>query len=406
MAKYDFKAIEEKWQNYWLENKSFEVKEDKPKKYFALSEFPGPTAKGIHVGNARCYTNPDVNARYKRFCGYNVLQPIGWDAFGLPTENFALKMGIDPRVSTNNNIERFTKQFIKLGGSYDWSRELSTTDPEFYKWTQFIFLKLYEKGLAYRSKAKVNFCPKCNSTLSNEDSQGGVCDRCGSAVEQKERDVWFLKITAYADRMLELLDKVDYPESVKEGVKQLVEELAKKDEKISKGLSSEEIEEFQVTTFKISLADIVKTPQFPLPTDKDLVAKIGVSPDSALLLLGIDSENADAQFKRIADASKTREKSQYALTIDYVQIAKLAKIFIKDNQNVVPIVKQIVDELANAENVRTLVSKTYQDNALTCQSTLTKEFFAVCGDVVRTQLNKSNASGDEGKDLDELFEEE
>ena len=196
------------------------------------------------------------------------------------------------------------------------------------------------------------------------------------------------------------------PENLKEGVKQLVDEVAKKDEKISKCLSSEEVEGFQVTSFKISLADIVKTPQFPLPTDKDLVAKIGVSSDSALLLLGIDSENADAQFKRIAEASKTREKSEYALTIDYVQIAKLAKIFIKDNQNVAPIVKQIVDELANAENVRTLVSKTYHDNALTCQSTLTKEFFGVCGDVLRTQLDKSNASGDEGKDLDELFEEE
>ena len=196
------------------------------------------------------------------------------------------------------------------------------------------------------------------------------------------------------------------PENLKEGVKQLVEELAKKDEKISKGLSSEEIEEFQVTTFKISLADIVKTSQFPLPTDKDLVAKIGVSSDSALLLLGIDSENADAQFKRIADASKTREKSQYALTIDYVQIAKLAKVFLKDNSGIHPIVKQIVDKFANAENVRTLVSNTYQDNTLTCQSILTKEFFGVCGDVVRTQLKKNLDKGDAGKDLDELFEEE
>lgn len=212
---YDFKEIEKKWQNYWIENKSFDVKENNGKKYFALSEFPGPTSKGIHVGNARCYINPDVNARYKRFQGYNVLQPIGWDAFGLPTENFAIKMGIDPRVSTANNIERFKKQFIALGNSYDWSREIDTTDPNYYKWTQYIFLKLYEKGLAYKSKAVVNFCPKCQSTLSNEDSQGGVCDRCESPVEQKTRDVWFLKITAYADRMLELLDKVDYPESVK-----------------------------------------------------------------------------------------------------------------------------------------------------------------------------------------------
>ncbi len=215
MANYDFKTIENKWQKYWQDHKSFEVKEDKPNKYFALSEFPGPTAKGIHIGNAKCYIMPDINARYKRFCGYNVLQPIGWDAFGLPTENFALKMGIDPRVSTDNNIERFKEQFIKLGGAYDWSREINTTDPAYYKWTQFIFLKLYEKGLAYKSKCLVNFCPVCQSTLSNEDSQNGVCDRCGSQVEQKEREVWFLKITAYADKMLDLLDKVDYPENVK-----------------------------------------------------------------------------------------------------------------------------------------------------------------------------------------------
>lgn len=215
MANYDFKQIEEKWQKYWLDNQCFKVSEDKPNKYYALSEFPGPTAKGIHIGNAKCYIAPDINARYKRFMGYNVLQPIGWDAFGLPTENFAIKTGIDPRVSTNNNIERFTKQFIKLGGSYDWSRELSTTDPDYYRWTQFIFLKLYQNGLAYKSKASVNFCPNCKTTLSNEDAQGGICDRCGSAVEQKQRDVWFLKITAYADKMLSLLDKVDYPESVK-----------------------------------------------------------------------------------------------------------------------------------------------------------------------------------------------
>lgn len=215
MSKYNFSKIEDKWQKYWLENKSFEVKEDKPNKYFAVCEFPGPTATGIHMGNAKCYTMPDVNARYKKFCGYNVLQSIGWDAFGLPTENYAIKMGKDPRISTNENIEKFTKQFHKLGYAYDWSREIDTTDPNYYKWTQYIFLKLYEHGLAYRSKAVVNFCPKCQSTLSNEDSQGGVCDRCGTQVEQKERDVWFLKITAYADKILDLLDKVDYPESVK-----------------------------------------------------------------------------------------------------------------------------------------------------------------------------------------------
>lgn len=215
MSKYNFKEIEEKWQNYWQINKSFQVSEDKPKKYYSLTEFPGPTAKGIHVGNAKCFISPDVNCRYKRLQGFNVLQPIGWDAFGLPTENAAIKLGADPRESTNSNIARFTKQFIKLGGSYDWSREIDTTDPEYYKWTQFIFLKLYEHGLVYRSKSTVNFCPKCKTTLSNEDCQGGICDRCESEVEQKERDVWFLKITAYAEKMLDLLEKVDYPESVK-----------------------------------------------------------------------------------------------------------------------------------------------------------------------------------------------
>lgn len=196
------------------------------------------------------------------------------------------------------------------------------------------------------------------------------------------------------------------PENVKEGVKQLVENIAQKEEKISEGLSNEEIEGFQVTTFKISLADVAKQPKFPLPTDKDFVVKIGVSSDSALFLIGIDSENADALFQRIAAASKTREKSQYVLTIDYVQIAKLAQIFTKEQPNVQPFVKQIVDKLADANNVRTLVSKTYKDNALTCQSTLTKEFFGVCGDVVRTSLKKNKSTGDEGEDLDELFEEE
>lgn len=192
------------------------------------------------------------------------------------------------------------------------------------------------------------------------------------------------------------------PENVKEGVKQLIEEIAKKDEKISKGLSSEEIEGFEVATFKISLDEIVKTPNFPLPTDKDLAVKLGVSSDSALFILGIDSENADAEFKRIAAASKTHEKSQNAVTIDYVQIAKLAQSLLKDNDSVNPILMQIVDKLAKAENVRTLVTQSYQDDAITCQSILTPEFFGVCGDVLRDTLTKNVQ--DEGEDLDELFD--
>ncbi len=216
MERYDAQKIEQKWQEYWIKNKSFSAKTGQGKKYFNLFEFPGPTAVGIHMGNARCYTLSDTNARYKRLQGYNVMQPVGWDAFGLPTENYAIKMNMDPFECTQNNIAKFTEQFHKMGFSMDWSKEVSTTDAEFYKWTQFIFLQLYKKGLAYRSKAMVNYCPKCQSTLSNEDSQGGICDRCGSVVEQKERNVWFLRITAYADRMLELLDKVDYPENAKQ----------------------------------------------------------------------------------------------------------------------------------------------------------------------------------------------
>lgn len=213
---YDFKSIESKWQAKWLDQKTFEVTEDPSKpKYFALMEFPFPSAKGIHMGNARSYVPQDVNVRYKRHRGFNVLYPIGYDAFGLPTENYALKAGIHPRQATDENIAKFHEQFVRLGFSFDWSRQIDTTDSKYYKFTQFIFLKLFEKGLAYKANSFVNYCPNCKVVLSNEDSQGGRCDRCGSVVEQRQRDVWFLKITDYAEKMLQLIDEADYSESVK-----------------------------------------------------------------------------------------------------------------------------------------------------------------------------------------------
>jgi len=216
MRNYDFKQIEQKWQKKWQNNKTFKAVDfDEKPKYYALMEFPFPSAKGIHMGNIRSYIPQDVNARYHRLRGENVLFPIGYDAFGLPTENYALSVGIHPRIATDNNIKTFSHQFEKLGFSFDWDRVIDTTDPNYFKWTQFIFLKLFEKKLAYKSKTFVNYCPKCKVVLSNEDSQGGNCDRCGTAVEQRQREVWFLKITEYAEKMLKLIDEADYSESVK-----------------------------------------------------------------------------------------------------------------------------------------------------------------------------------------------
>ncbi|MBQ8749223.1 MAG: leucine--tRNA ligase [Clostridia bacterium] len=213
---YDYKKIESEVQARWEKEKTFRAIDfDKRKKYFALMEFPGPTAKGVHMGNVRSYIPADINARYHRLLGENVLYPIGYDAFGLPTENFALKEKIHPAIATENNIKNFSHQFSRLGLSFDWDRVVSTTDADYYKWTQFIFLKLFEKGLAYKDYAFVNYCPNCQVVLSNEDCQGGKCDRCGQDVEQKQRNVWFLKITEYAEKMLKLIDEADYSESVK-----------------------------------------------------------------------------------------------------------------------------------------------------------------------------------------------
>ena len=213
---YNFKKIEKKWQEYWEENNIYKAKDDYslPKEY-NLVEFPYPSGVGMHLGHIKAYIGMEVLSRKQRLEGKNVLFPIGFDSFGLPAENYALKMGIHPKIVTKENEANFTRQLKRAGFSFDYSRIFSTTDPEYYKWTQWIFCKLYEKGLAYKDHTYVNYCPNCKVVLSNEDSQGGKCDRCDSDVLQKEKDVWFLKITAYADKLLEGLNEVNFPDRVK-----------------------------------------------------------------------------------------------------------------------------------------------------------------------------------------------
>ncbi|MBR1779415.1 MAG: leucine--tRNA ligase [Clostridia bacterium] len=214
--KYDSKKIEAKWQKIWEDSKAFESKNNSQKpKYYALVEFPYPSGNGLHVGHPRPYTALDVVARKKRMQGFNVLYPIGWDAFGLPTENYAIKNHIHPKIVTENNIAHFKKQVKSLGISFDWAREIDTTDPEYYKWTQWIFLQLFKNGLAYKKEMAVNFCTSCKCVLANEEVIGGTCERCGSEVVHRVKSQWVLKITEYAQRLIDDLDLVDYPERVK-----------------------------------------------------------------------------------------------------------------------------------------------------------------------------------------------
>ena len=214
--KYDFAAIEKKWQKNWEESGVFHAdnKSDKPK-FYGLVEFPYPSGQGLHVGHPRSYTALDIVCRKKRLEGYNVLYPMGWDAFGLPTENYAIKNHIHPEIVTKQNIARFKKQLQMLGFSFDWQREINTTDPKYYKWTQWIFLQMFKKGLAYKKEMSVNWCTSCKCVLANEEVVNGVCERCGSEVIHKVKSQWMLKITAYAERLLNDLDKVDYIERVK-----------------------------------------------------------------------------------------------------------------------------------------------------------------------------------------------
>ena len=213
---YNHREVEKKWQNVWDDEKAFKTSDDFSKpKYYALVEFPYPSGQGLHVGHPRPYTALDIVARKRRMQGYNVLYPMGWDAFGLPTENYAIKNHIHPKIVTKNNVARFKNQLHSLGYSFDWDREINTTDPEYYHWTQWIFLKLFKAGLAYKTEMPINWCTSCKVGLANEEVVNGVCERCGSEVVRKVKSQWMLKITAYAEKLIEGLDTVDYIERVK-----------------------------------------------------------------------------------------------------------------------------------------------------------------------------------------------
>ena len=219
MSKYPFESIEPKWQKFWEENKTFKAVEDekypKEKRMYVLDMFPYPSAAGLHVGHPEGYTATDIYCRYLRMNGYNVLHPMGFDSFGLPAENYAIKTGTHPKTTTNANIEHFTKQIKSLGFSYDWDRCVSTCEPDYYKWTQWIFIQLYKKGLAYEAQTPINWCPSCMTGLANEEVKEGKCERCGSQVTHKTIRQWILKITEYADRLDKDLEGLDWPESVK-----------------------------------------------------------------------------------------------------------------------------------------------------------------------------------------------
>ena len=215
--KSDFAVCDKKWQDRWEAAHAFEAKDDHTlPKFYGLIEFPYPSGAGLHVGHIKAFISMEVLSRKRRMQGYNVLFPIGFDAFGLNTENYAIKTKTHPRIVTDRNIANFTRQLKSVGYSFDWSRVVDTTDPDYYKWTQWIFLKMFEHGLVFRDKTLVNYCPSCKVVLSNEDSQGGKCDICHSDVVQKSKEVWYLRITEYADKLLSGLDLVDYPANIKQ----------------------------------------------------------------------------------------------------------------------------------------------------------------------------------------------
>ena len=215
---YNHKAIEKKWRDKWEENPvnvQFDENGKKKEKYYCLDMFPYPSGNGLHVGHWRGYVISDVWSRYKLQQGYYIIHPMGWDAFGLPAENYAIKMGVHPEISTAANIKNIKRQINEIAALYDWDREVNTTDPNFYKWTQWIFVKMFKKGLAYEKEFPINWCPSCKTGLANEEVVGGKCERCGAEVTKKNLRQWMLRITKYADRLLNDLDKLDWPEKVK-----------------------------------------------------------------------------------------------------------------------------------------------------------------------------------------------
>ncbi|MDD5031916.1 MAG: class I tRNA ligase family protein, partial [Patescibacteria group bacterium] len=268
---YNHKEIEKKWQKKWEEKKLYETKDDKKKKkYYILDMFPYPSGAGLHVGHPKGYIATDVFARMKMMQGYNVLHPMGWDAFGLPAENYALENKVHPRQAVEENIKRFKNQLLKIGFTYDWDREINTTDPDYYKWTQWIFLQMFKKGLAYESHEPINWCPSCQTGLANEDLENGKCERCGSEIERKPMRQWVLKITDYADRLLNDLEKLpDWEESIKEMQKNWI------------GRSEGAIVQFSIFNFQFSIDVFTTRPDtlfgatyFVMSPEHPLVRKI------------------------------------------------------------------------------------------------------------------------------------
>ena len=217
MKRYNPIEVEKKWRQIWDENETYKVdlNDDSRKKYYSFSMLPGITGAGIHIGHGRTYQFSDIKVRAKRQQGYNAYHPIGWDSFGLPVENYAIKVGKAPRVAHDEAKVHFKEQLKRLGFSYDWTKEISTADPEYYKWTQWIFLQMFKKGLAYKDEIRINWCPSCKIGLANEEVVGGHCERCGGEVEHREKSQWMLRITDYAERLLKDLDTVDYQERIK-----------------------------------------------------------------------------------------------------------------------------------------------------------------------------------------------
>jgi len=275
VSEYDHKKIEKKWQEAWAKNEIYKTadKSSKPK-YYILDMFPYPSGSGLHVGHPKGYIASDILSRFYRMSGFNVLHPMGWDAFGLPAENYALKTKTHPKVSTDKNVQVFKKQIGIIGLDYDWGREINTTDPEYYKWTQWIFLKLFEKGLAYESNEPINWCPSCKTGLANEDLENGKCERCGSDIEKKPMRQWVLKIREYADRLLNDIDQLDWPESIKELQKNWIgrSEGAQISFKIKDGQDKIDVFTTRVDTL-LGATYVVLSPEHPLVAKLSAQAK-------------------------------------------------------------------------------------------------------------------------------------
>lgn len=301
MSSYNHKEIEVKWRKYWEDTQAHKVEMDPNKpKFYCLDMFPYPSGSGLHVGHWRGYVLSDVWSRYKKLQGYNVLHPMGWDAFGLPAENDAIKKGIHPSVSTANNVANFKRQLYEIGAMYDWSREVDTTDPNYYKWTQWIFLQMYKRGLAYRKEMPINFCPSCQTGLANEEVVQGECERCGTPVEKKNLKQWMLRITKYADRLLEGLNRLEWPEKV----------LKMQESWIGRSEGAEVVfavadTDYQITVFTTRPDTLFGATYMVLAPEHELVDKITISEQAEAVAEYVKQAEMKSSVERMASKEKT-----------------------------------------------------------------------------------------------------